>query len=283
MDLARGFFGSRARLSGVRPRGFLYEELLASKKSGWHLCQGRVYTADVEFRDRLIATLRAIEPVLNEPGVLVIGSEVPNLLESGAASTLIVSQDIDIGVPVGRHAAIKQRLPEMHGFRPSPEEPSVWLPEDPACIEVNFVGMDPDIEGAGETYVFEDAELPLLVFGNLSLLKPGRTVYVDTTRIPLPQIAGLALEKLITDRSNEKGERDLLVVLALLLVADESDWLELARIYRTLPPELRHAARANLTILSLMNPVAGMPDPRLHRAKITHVLRKLEAEEAERR
>ncbi len=255
----------------------------ADSKRSWHDGYSRVHIADVEFRDRLIQTLRAIEPVLNEPGILVIGSEVPNLLERGAASTLIVSQDIDIGVPISRHAAIKQRLAELHGLRPSPEEPSVWLPDDPACIEVNFVGMDTDGEGPGETYVFDDAELPLLVFGNLSLLKPGRTVYVDSTCVPLPQIAGLALEKLITDRSSEKGERDLLVVLALLLVADESDWLELARMYRTLAPELRYAVRANLTILSLMNPVAGMPDPRLHRAKIIHLLRRLEAEEAERR
>jgi hypothetical protein len=54
----------------------------------------------VSFRTKLLATLREIEPVLVEPGVLVAGSEVPNLLEPGAASSLVVSQDVDIAVPV---------------------------------------------------------------------------------------------------------------------------------------------------------------------------------------
>jgi hypothetical protein len=34
--------------------------------------------------------LRLIRPVLEAPGILVVGSEVPNLLEPGAASTLVV-------------------------------------------------------------------------------------------------------------------------------------------------------------------------------------------------
>jgi hypothetical protein len=38
------------------------------------------------FRDRLIATIQAARPVLEDPGVLVVGSEVPNLLEPGAAA-----------------------------------------------------------------------------------------------------------------------------------------------------------------------------------------------------
>lgn len=43
------------------------------------------YTHGVMFRDRLLATLRAVEPILDVPGVLVAGSEVPNLLEANAA------------------------------------------------------------------------------------------------------------------------------------------------------------------------------------------------------
>ena len=39
----------------------------------------------VTFRDRLIATISAARPVLESPGVLVVGSEVPNLFEAGAA------------------------------------------------------------------------------------------------------------------------------------------------------------------------------------------------------
>jgi hypothetical protein len=65
----------------------------------------------VSFRDQLIATLRAISPVLEEPGVLVVGSEVPNLLETGAASTLVVSQDVDIGIPANLPADLR------HGVR----------------------------------------------------------------------------------------------------------------------------------------------------------------------
>jgi hypothetical protein len=84
----------------------------------------------VAFRDRLLATLRAASPVLEEPGVIVVGSEVPNLLEPDAASTLVVSQAVDLAVPVSRHANVKRRLDEIRGLRPSPDEPSVWLPED---------------------------------------------------------------------------------------------------------------------------------------------------------
>ena len=55
--------------------------------------------------------------------MLVAGSEVPNVLEHGAASTLVVSQDVDIGVPVQKHADVKTRLSRLEGLAPSPEEP----------------------------------------------------------------------------------------------------------------------------------------------------------------
>jgi hypothetical protein len=42
------------------------------------------------YRDRLVATLRAIEPVLASPDVLIAGPQLPNPLERGAASTLVV-------------------------------------------------------------------------------------------------------------------------------------------------------------------------------------------------
>ncbi|HSD26691.1 MAG TPA: hypothetical protein VLL75_05260 [Vicinamibacteria bacterium] len=75
------------------------------------------------FRERLIATIRAARPVLESPGVLVVGSEVPNLLEAGAAATLVVSQDLDVGVPVAEHAAVPRDEAERliaEGFRPDP-------------------------------------------------------------------------------------------------------------------------------------------------------------------
>ncbi len=105
------------------------------------------------FRDRLIATIRAARAALESPGVLVVGSEVPNLLEHGAAATLVVSQDLGIGVPVDRHAALKQRLGDLHAFEPSADEPSVWTPRAPELLELNFVGMDPSQDPA-EAYVF---------------------------------------------------------------------------------------------------------------------------------
>lgn len=39
------------------------------------------YTESVEFRTKLLSTLKAIQSVLDVPGVMVIGSEVPNLLQ----------------------------------------------------------------------------------------------------------------------------------------------------------------------------------------------------------
>jgi hypothetical protein len=67
----------------------------------------------------LLATIRAAQLVLEAQGVLVVGSEVPNLLEPGVAATLVVSQDLDIGVFVDRHAAVKQRLAGLREFEPS--------------------------------------------------------------------------------------------------------------------------------------------------------------------
>ncbi len=235
----------------------------------------------MDFRARLLRTLRAVEPLLREPGILVAGSEVPNLLQPDAQSTLVVSQDVDIAVPVERHASVKARLREIRGLSPSREEPSVWLPDDEDLIEVNFIGMDARKERAGETYVFEDDELPLLVFGYLSLLRPGKAVKVEDLSIPVPRPAGLMLEKLLTDRSGEKGDRDLLVALALLLVCSADDLIEVEDLYGQLPGELRYAVRSNLSMLSLLESRAHMPDPTRHRALVAGLLARLEGTERE--
>ncbi len=227
------------------------------------------------FRDRLLATIRAARPVLETQGVLVVGSEAPNLLEPGAAATLVVSQDLDIGVPVQGHAAVKQRLGELEGFEPSADEPSVWIPRLPDLLELNFVGMDPAQDPA-EAYVLEDDRLPLLVFGALSLVSPGAEIEIEAARARLPRPAGLLLEKLVTDRTGEKGERDLLVALGLLMIVRPADLEELEQAYRRLRSELRHAVRSNLTILSLLGPRDGMPDPRPRRAEVAALLRRLE-------
>ncbi len=232
----------------------------------------------MDFRQKLLRTLAAFQPVLKEPGVLIAGSEVPNLMETEAASTLVVSQDVDIAVPVSRLETVKERLRSVRGFQRSPREPSVWLPLDRDAIEVNFIGMD----ARGETYVYEDPELPLLVFGQLALLRPGRTLYLEGLTVPLPRPAGLLLEKLLSDRSGEKGDRDLLVALALLLVSGREDHEELETEYRRLRPDQQYGVRSALTILSLMEPRKHMPDPVPHRALIVSILRGLEGQEPEK-
>lgn len=236
------------------------------------------YTGAVTFRDRLVATIRAAAPILNTEGILVIGSEVPNLLEPDAAATLVVSQDLDIGVPVERHAAVKRQLGKLGDFEPSLEERSVWIPRSPELLELNFVGMDP-AQDPSEVYVLEDVELPLLVFGALSLVSAGDEIELEGMRVPLPRPGGLLLEKLITDRTGEKGERDLLVALGLLATAGPGDLDELAAMYLRLRPELRHVVRSNLTILSLIGPRDGMPDPRPRRAEVAALLHRLGADE----
>lgn len=235
----------------------------------------RPYTPGVAFRDRLLATIGAARPVLASPGILVVGSEVPNLLEPGAAATLVVSQDLDIGVPVDRHPELKARLSQLEDFAPSDDEPSVWLPRSPDLLELNFVGMDARQDPA-EAYVLEDERLPLLVFGALSLVSPGPVIEIDGVRVPLPRPSGLILEKLVTDRTGEKGERDLLVALGLIAISGPADLDELVDSDRRLRPELRHAVRSNLTILSLIQPRQGMPDPRPRRADLAALLRRLD-------
>jgi hypothetical protein len=230
----------------------------------------------VDFRRRLLRTLEAIQPVLETSGVMVIGSEVPNLLEPNAAATLVVSQDVDVMVPLESHAAVKARLARVQGLRPSSDEPSVWIPDTAERIEVNFIGMDPALQDVSEAYVVDDAQLPLLVFGALSLLRPGAPIRVEGLTIPLPRLAGLLLEKLLTERGGEKGERDLLVALGLLILASDEDLTELDNAYSELPTELRHAVRANLAILSLMESRPGMPDPGPQRVRIASLLRSLE-------
>jgi hypothetical protein len=147
-------------------------------------------------------------------------------------------------------------------------------------LELNFVGMDPAQDPA-EAYALADDRLPLLVFGALSLISPGIELVIGGTRLTLPRPAGLLLEKLVTDRTGEKGERDLLVALGVLALSKPGDLDEFDRLYRGLRPELRHSIRANVTILSLLSSRDGMPDPGPRRPAIAALLRRLEVDEPE--
>jgi hypothetical protein len=227
------------------------------------------------FRDRLLGTLRQLRPVLQEAGVLVVGSEVPNLLQPDAAATLVVSQDVDLAIPLERVEAVKRRLPEIRGLVPSGEEPSVLVPTTADLIEANFLGLDPRTREPGETYVYEDPILPLMVFGPLGLLRPGRVLAVDDLRLPLPRIADLVAEKLLTDRTGEKGDRDLLVVAGLLRHAAAADLDEFVTVVCALSRESRYTIQSNLTVLSLMDGRPGMPDPAPAREQIRLALARL--------
>lgn len=231
------------------------------------------------YRERLIATLRAVEPILAVPEVLVAGSQLPNLFERAAASTLVVSQDVDLLVPIARHGEVKEALHYVRNLAPSTDEPSVWVPRqgDPLLIEVNFIGKDPSITDPMDTYEKPDEQLPLMVFGPLSLLVPGHPIEIDGLRVPVPELAGAALEKLVTDRTGEKGDRDLLVVAGLVASMSERDVDKLVALYARLSAELRYTVRTNLSILSLLPTRAAMPDPIPHRAAIAQLLERMEA------
>jgi hypothetical protein len=174
---------------------------------------------------------------------------------------------------------VKELLPRLRPLlEPSTDEPSVWIPRSPDLLEVNFVGID-SAQDPGGAYVLEDDQFPLLVFGALSLVAPGAEIEVAGTRVRLPRPAGLLLEKLVTDRTGEKGDRDLLVALGLLMTASPADLDELDAAYGGLRPEFRHTVRSNLTLLSLIEPRDGMPDPRPQRRAVAALLHRLEAGE----
>jgi hypothetical protein len=83
--------------------------------------------------------------VLQHPGVLIVGSEVPNLLQPDAASTLVVSQDVDLAVAVDQLQSIKPLLRQVRDLVPSVEEPSVFVPKSPELIEAKLLGLDPAV------------------------------------------------------------------------------------------------------------------------------------------
>ncbi len=170
---------------------------------------------------------------------------MPNLLEPGAGASLVISQDVDLAIPVALHDEVKRRLDRITRLVPSAEEPSVCIPRSDAAdlIEVNFIGSDPLIVDPIDTYEKEDARLPLMVFGPLSLLVAGPSVDIGGLLVPVPRPARLALETR----------------------------------YAGLAPELRNQIRSNLSILSLLPARLGMPAPAPARATIASLLLRLEA------
>lgn len=220
--------------------------------------------------------MRAIQPVLEVAGVMVGGSQVPNLLQPDAASTLIVSQDVDLVIPVTRHEEVKEALGRIDRYRAAADEPSVWISDDPTLLEVNFIGLDSTLRDASDTYVLNDARLPLLVFGLLSHLREGELLHLEGVRARLPRPAGLLIEKLLTERAGLKGQRDLLVALGLILTSKAEDLDEAALIFAGLSNDQKKTAIGSLTLISLMPPIPEMPDPTEARPEIAALLKRLE-------
>lgn len=100
---------------------------------------------------------------------------------------------------------------------------------------------------------------------------------VPGVRVPLPSLAGLLLEKLATDRSGLKGDRDLLVALGILLGMTDDDHVELEARLSGLPTAAKRNLTANAGLLSVLGPSPGVPDPTPHRARVRDLLVLLEA------
>ena len=96
----------------------------------------------------------------------------------------------------------------------------------------------------------------------------------------MPRPAGLMAEKLLTDRTGEKGARDLLVVAGMLVTATPADLDELVALTQEVSAESRHAICSGLTVLSLMEARSGMPDPTSVRDHLTRLLSRIEEDHA---
>jgi hypothetical protein len=83
-------------------------------------------------------------------------------------------------------------------------------------------------------------------------------------------------EKLLTDRTDEKGARDLLVVAGMLNAVTPDDLDELVRVSAGLSAESRHTICSALTVLSLMEVRPGMPDPAPVREMVASILSRIE-------
>jgi hypothetical protein len=101
-------------------------------------------------------------------------------------------------------------------------------------------------------------------------------IEIDGLRVPLPRVGDLIVEKLLTDRTGEKGARDLLVVAGLFTVATGADLRDVLSVVRELSAESRHEIRSSLTVLSLMNGHPNMPEPSQVRREVQDLIERLE-------
>ena len=115
-----------------------------------------------------------------------------------------------------------------------------------------------------------------MVFGTLALVTPGAEVEAGGHAGPVASSRGADARETDWRSDRRKGDRDLLVALGLLSLMGPDDLDEFVVQVRRLRPELRHAVHSNLTILSLLEPRAGMPDPTHQRREVSALLGRLE-------
>lgn len=205
----------------------------------------RYNSAVPRFRDKLLATVKALLPALGKDG-WIVGSEVPNLhllARRPRARGLFVSEDVDVAFS---RRATAHRIRRLPGWKAAPQQPSVLLPKDASRhIEINLLRLDPDLP-LDEAAV--DREGGFVAFGTLNLLRPER-IRIGGFYLPVASLASIAVEKLATARSGPKGLRDLEVAFLAIRLLDAEGRKEVAREVRALPEEFRRHAAANAAAL----------------------------------
>ncbi len=220
----------------------------------------------------LLETVKAARSLIEIPDVLVVGSQVPNLMQPTGSDLLVVSRDLDLAVTRQAIPDVKACLPTLTHFAPSSSEPAVLLPKSGNLLEVNLLGLDRDCE---RSYIREDPDLPLVFFGSLSLLKTGPRLVIAGVTVQLPECASLLLEKLATERSGRKGDRDLLVAAGLLGLMRQPEIDRFELLATCADEELRYHIVSNLAILSMLPDVEGMPSAAARRQEISDLVRRL--------
>ncbi|MBE7439598.1 MAG: hypothetical protein HS115_14165 [Spirochaetales bacterium] len=205
-------------------------------------------------------TLRDLRPVADQ--VIVIGSEVPNLSRIHSGADLFVSQDIDLAVPIENLERTDEQIPMLfEHYRQSSDEPSILLPRDDARLEINFLGVDFRSQDLDDISLHRGRHISFLAFGTLTLIKPV-DLTIEKHRFRVAEHRSLFLEKILTERSSIKGERDLYVAaLVFKEIQSPQEIIHMREDILALDSERKFFASDNLASLILMIE-KGHPDLR---------------------
>ncbi|MEW5692344.1 MAG: hypothetical protein AB1765_03500 [Candidatus Hydrogenedentota bacterium] len=205
----------------------------------------------ISFRTKLLNTLKILKDIL--PHTIIIGSEVPNLIRINKKVDLFVSEDIDVGIPVLKFKIIKSGIKRLlKKYYVSRDEPSILCPKTNELLEINFLGIDKNLDDLDDVYIFRDGLVSFIVFGTLSLIK-GKKVSINGMKVILAEPASLLVEKLLTERSHIKGERDIIVAGLLLEVIDiKKEMKHILAMINALNKDKRYLIQDNLSTLILI-------------------------------